>query len=108
MIEEILRDLAQAEGSWRIAVLLDISTRSAPTTAASSKDPNGIPNNLMPYISQVCRREKGIPSCLGNDYETARTALVYGTIYTWLIIAKGHMAALRKLKGAAGHRYPTI
>lgn len=101
MIEEILRDLAQAEGSWRIAVLRYFNPVGAHDSGLIGEDPNGIPNNLMPYISQVAVGRREYLPVWGNDYETADGTGVRDYIHV-VDLAKGHMAALRKLKGAAG------
>lgn len=101
MIEEILRDLGQAEDSWRIAVLRYFNPVGAHESGLIGEDPKGIPNNLVPYISQVAVGRREYLSVWGNDYETADGTGVRDYIHV-VDLAKGHMAALRKLKETAG------
>lgn len=70
MIEEILRDLYRADNSWRIAILRYFNPIGAHKSGKIGENPNGIPNNLMPYISQVAIGKLEKLHIFGNDYET--------------------------------------
>ena len=76
MIEEILRDffnsktLQGAETDWSIVVLRYFNPVGAHPTGMIGEDPNGIPNNLMPYVSQVAIGRREFLSVFGNDYPT--------------------------------------
>jgi len=96
MIEQILRDVAVAQPSWRIALLRYFNPVGAHASGAIGEDPSGIPNNLVPYISQVAvgRREK--LSIFGDDYDTPDGTAVRDYIHVE-DLAAGHVAALDRL-----------
>jgi len=99
-IEEILRDMALSDPSfWRIMILRYFNPVGAHSSGRIGEDPTGIPNNLMPFVSQVCvgRREK--LSVFGDDYDTPDGTGVRDYIHV-VDLAKGHLAALSKLKSA--------
>ena len=91
-IEEILRDLYVSDDTWSIAILRYFNPIGAHESGTIGEDPKGIPNNLMPYISQVAvgRREK--LSVFGNDYNTVDGTGVRDYIHV-VDLAKGHVAA---------------
>ncbi|KAL3823029.1 hypothetical protein ACHAXA_005217 [Cyclostephanos tholiformis] len=96
-IEEILRDLyASRPALWNILILRYFNPIGAHPSGRMGEDPQGIPNNLMPFIAQVCvgRREK--LSVFGNDYDTPDGTGVRDYIHV-VDLAKGHVAALDKL-----------
>eukprot|EP00804_Cyclotella_cryptica_P021713 CCRYP_012883-RA/>CCRYP_012883-RA protein AED:0.32 eAED:0.32 QI:0/-1/0/1/-1/1/1/0/430 len=96
-IEEILRDLyASSPSSWNILILRYFNPIGAHPSGIMGEDPQGIPNNLMPFIAQVCvgRREK--LSVFGDDYDTPDGTGVRDYIHV-VDLAKGHVAALDKL-----------
>lgn len=96
-IEEILRDLyASSPNNWNILILRYFNPIGAHPSGIMGEDPQGIPNNLMPFIAQVCvgRREK--LSVFGNDYDTPDGTGVRDYIHV-VDLAKGHVAALDKL-----------
>lgn len=96
-IEEILRDLHAANPSmWKILILRYFNPIGAHPSGQIGEDPQGIPNNLMPFIAQVCvgRREK--LSVFGNDYNTPDGTGVRDYIHV-VDLAKGHVAALNHL-----------
>jgi UDP-glucose 4-epimerase len=96
-IEEILRDLyASQPESWDILILRYFNPIGAHPSGLIGEDPRGIPNNLMPFIAQVCvgRREK--LSIYGNDYDTPDGTGVRDFIHV-VDLAKGHVAALNAL-----------
>ncbi|MGB4781655.1 UDP-glucose 4-epimerase GalE, partial [Candidatus Methylomirabilis sp.] len=70
MIEEILRDAARADPTWRIALLRYFNPVGAHTSGLIGEDPNGIPNNLMPYVAQVAAGRLAELSVFGADYPT--------------------------------------
>ena len=93
MIEQILRDVAAADDSWRIALLRYFNPVGAHPSGEIGEDPNGLPNNLMPFVSQVAvgRREK--LSVFGDDYDTPDGTGVRDYIHVE-DLASGHLAAL--------------
>ena len=96
-IEEILRDLyASKPEMWNILILRYFNPIGAHPSGRMGEDPQGIPNNLMPFIAQVCvgRREK--LSVFGDDYDTPDGTGVRDYIHV-VDLAKGHVAALDKL-----------
>lgn len=97
-IEEILRDCYASDPSWNILILRYFNPIGAHPSGKIGEDPQGIPNNLMPFISQVCvgRREK--LSVFGDDYDTPDGTGVRDYIHV-VDLAKGHVAALDKLYG---------
>ena len=96
MIEQILRDVAVAQPSWRIALLRYFNPVGAHESGNIGEDPSGIPNNLVPYISQVAvgRREK--LRIFGDDYGTPDGTAVRDYIHVE-DLAAGHVAALARL-----------
>ena len=70
MIEEILRDLCTSDPSWSIALLRYFNPVGAHKSGLIGEDPNGIPNNLMPYISQVAVGKLKELNVFGNQYPT--------------------------------------
>jgi len=96
MIEQVLRDVAVAQPSWRIALLRYFNPVGAHPSGTLGEDPSGIPNNLVPYISQVAvgRREKLL--IFGDDYDTPDGTAVRDYIHVE-DLAAGHVAALARL-----------
>ncbi len=101
MIEEMLEDLLVSDSSWRIACLRYFNPVGAHKSGTIGEDPQGIPNNLMPYISQVAvgRREK--LSVFGGDYPTPDGTGVRDYIHV-VDLAQGHVAALNYLEKNEG------
>ena len=97
MIEEILRDLAQSDPSWRIAILRYFNPVGAHESGLIGEDPNGIPSNLMPYVSQVAVGKLKELSVFGNDYPTHDGTGVRDYIHV-VDLAVGHLAALQALE----------
>lgn len=93
MVEQILRDLAAADPSWRITILRYFNPIGAHKSGLIGEDPNGPPNNLQPNILQVAvgRREKLL--VYGNDYSTPDGTCIRDYIHV-VDLAKGHVAAL--------------
>ena len=100
-IEEMLRDLARAETGWDIALLRYFNPSGADPSGRIGEDPNGIPNNLVPYIAQVAVGKLDQLSVHGGDYSTRDGTGIRDYIHvTDLVI--GHLAALEKLKSHPG------
>ena len=97
MIENILRDLAASDASWRIALLRYFNPFGAHESGLIGEDPNGIPNNLMPYVSQVAVGKRKELCVFGNDYPTRDGTGVRDYIHV-VDLAVGHMAALKALE----------
>lgn len=97
IIENILGDLYRADNSWRIARLRYFNPVGAHSSGLIGEDPTGIPNNLMPYITQTALGKLDELSVFGGDYPTVDGSGVRDYIHV-VDLAKGHLAALRKLK----------
>ncbi len=101
MIEEILCDLYASDKEWDIALLRYFNPVGAHKSGLIGEDPNGIPNNLMPYISQVAVGKLQKLSVFGNDYPTIDGTGVRDYIHV-VDLARGHLKALEKLKDGIG------
>ncbi len=101
MIEDVLRDVAKADGTWRIALLRYFNPVGAHASGTLGEDPNGIPNNLMPYVSQVAVGKLQQLSVFGNDYPTPDGTGVRDYIHV-VDLALGHLAALGALATRPG------
>ncbi|NCA70881.1 MAG: UDP-glucose 4-epimerase GalE [Sphingobacteriia bacterium] len=100
-IEEMLSDLAGADMAWRILLLRYFNPVGAHPSGRIGEDPNGIPNNLMPYMAQVAIGKLPRLRVFGNDYPTPDGTGVRDYIHV-VDLARGHLAALRRLDTAAG------
>jgi UDP-glucose 4-epimerase len=100
MIEEILGDLCVSDPSWRVARLRYFNPVGAHESGLIGEDPVGIPNNLMPFISQVAVGKRAHLSVFGNDYPTIDGTGVRDYIHV-RDLAAGHVAALRALEPKA-------
>jgi UDP-glucose 4-epimerase len=101
MIEEILRDLYVADNSWSIALLRYFNPIGAHQSGRIGEDPNGIPNNLMPYITQVAVGKLSELRVFGNDYPTPDGTGVRDYIHV-VDLANGHLKALEKVMASTG------
>ena len=101
MIEEILRDLYSAEQSWNIAILRYFNPVGAHSSGRIGEDPNGIPNNLMPFISRVAVGRRSELPVFGNDYPTQDGTGIRDYIHV-MDLANGHLKALEKLSSNPG------
>ncbi|MBL0125777.1 MAG: UDP-glucose 4-epimerase GalE [Betaproteobacteria bacterium] len=101
MIEDILRDVYLADDSWRIALLRYFNPVGAHASGLIGEDPNGIPNNLMPIVSQVAIGKRDALSIFGNDYPTRDGTGVRDYIHV-NDLARGHLNALNTLLSRPG------
>jgi len=101
MIEDLLRDMAQADPAWRFAILRYFNPVGAHASGLIGEDPQGIPNNLMPYIAQVAVGRREFLNVWGNDYGTPDGTGVRDYIHV-VDLACGHLAALERLRAHAG------
>jgi UDP-glucose 4-epimerase len=97
MVEEILADLHKAEPDWSIARLRYFNPVGAHESGLIGEDPNGIPNNLLPYVSQVAVGKLECLSVFGNDYATPDGTGVRDYIHV-MDLAAGHVKALQRLE----------
>lgn len=96
MVEDILRDLHAADNSWRVALLRYFNPIGAHSSGLIGEDPNGIPNNLLPYVAQVAVGRLAKLRIFGNDYATHDGTGVRDYIHV-MDLADGHVAALNYL-----------
>jgi len=96
-IEEILRDLYVSDPAWKIVLLRYFNPVGAHPSGTIGEDPNGIPNNLMPYITQTAVGKLSCLSVFGDDYETHDGTGVRDYIHV-MDLAEGHLKALEALK----------
>ena len=96
MIEEILQDLYAADPTWRISLLRYFNPVGAHASGQIGEDPNDIPNNLMPFISQVAVGRRDVLNVFRNDYPTQDGTGVRDYIHV-VDLARGHLRALEYL-----------
>lgn len=96
MVEEIARDLAVSDSRWRVALLRYFNPVGAHESGLIGEDPNGIPNNLLPFIAQVAIGKRTKLSVFGGDYPTPDGTGVRDYIHV-VDLAQGHVAALNYL-----------
>ena len=96
MIEDILRDLYKSDNEWSIAILRYFNPIGAHESGKIGENPNGIPNNLMPYIIKVATGELKCLGVFGNDYDTHDGTGVRDYIHV-VDLAKGHVKAIEKV-----------
>lgn len=100
-VEEILHDLGTSDSSWNISLLRYFNPVGAHPSGLIGEDPSGVPNNLMPYISQVAvgvREQLGV---FGDDYKTKDGTGVRDYIHV-VDLARGHVSAINHLKSNKG------
>lgn len=100
-IEEMLSDIALSDPEWRIACLRYFNPAGAHESGLIGENPNGVPNNLMPYIAQVAEGQRMELSVFGGDYSTPDGTGVRDYIHV-MDVAEGHAAALRLLDTSTG------
>jgi len=96
MCEDALRTLHAADPRWHIAILRYFNPVGAHPSGLLGESPNGIPNNLMPYITQVALGQREFLQIFGNDYDTPDGTGVRDYLHV-MDLAQGHLAALRAL-----------
>jgi len=96
MIEQILRDVAGAEPGWHISLLRYFNPVGAHSSGLIGEDPEGIPNNLMPFVAQVAAGRREFVNVFGDDYDTPDGTGVRDYIHV-MDLARGHVAALDHL-----------
>ena len=101
MGEQILRDIAKADPEWSVVNLRYFNPVGAHASGKIGEHPNGIPNNLMPYISQTAIGKRDHLNVFGNDYPTPDGTGVRDYIHV-VDLAKGHVAAIRYLMSHTG------
>jgi UDP-glucose 4-epimerase len=101
MIEEILRDIYISDSDWSISLLRYFNPVGAHESGRLGEDPNGIPNNLMPYITQVAVGKREKLYVFGGDYPTPDGTGIRDYIHV-VDLAKGHLLALEKILGETG------
>jgi UDP-glucose 4-epimerase len=101
MVEDMLRDVAAADARWRIAILRYFNPVGAHESGQIGEDPNGIPNNLLPYIAQVAVGKLPELTVFGHDYPTPDGTGVRDYIHV-VELAEGHLRALAALQTRTG------
>ena len=101
MVEDMLCDLAASDTRWRIAILRYFNPVGAHESGLIGEDPNGIPNNLLPYVAKVAMGEIPELSVFGNDYSTPDGTGIRDYIHV-VDLAEGHLRALEALKTRTG------
>lgn len=102
MMEQILQDLQAADPEWNMAILRYFNPVGAHESGRIGEDPNGIPNNLLPYISQVAVGKHPYLRVFGNDYPTRDGTPIRDYIHV-VDLALGHLLALEKLAEKPGY-----
>ncbi len=102
MAEQIFSDVVAAEPTWSITALRYFNPVGAHPSACLGEDPQGVPNNLMPFIAQVAVGRRSALHIFGNDYPTPDGTGVRDYIHV-MDLADGHLAALRYAHGRPGH-----
>jgi len=101
MLEQILTDIQKADKEWNVVLLRYFNPIGAHKSGLIGENPNGTPNNLMPYVTQVAVGKRPHLSVFGNDYDTHDGTGVRDYIHV-VDLAKGHVAAVKKLEENAG------
>jgi UDP-glucose 4-epimerase len=100
-IEEMLRDLYASDSSWRIAILRYFNPIGAHPSGLIGEDPQGIPNNLFPFITQVAIGRREHLAVFGDDYSTPDGTGVRDYIHV-VDLAQGHLKSLKRLQDCSG------
>ncbi|MCQ2187974.1 MAG: UDP-glucose 4-epimerase GalE [Bacteroidales bacterium] len=101
MLEEIFIDIQKADPEWNVVLLRYFNPIGAHKSGLIGEDPNGIPNNLMPYITQVAVGKRAELGVFGNDYDTHDGTGVRDYIHV-VDLANGHVKALEAIKRGCG------
>lgn len=101
MVEQILKDIYFSDSTWGISLLRYFNPIGAHESGKIGEDPNGIPNNLMPFITQVAIGKREKLNIFGNDYHTHDGTGVRDYIHV-VDLAKGHIKALQRIMNKTG------
>ena len=101
MLEQVLTDIQKADPQWNVVLLRYFNPIGAHKSGTIGENPNGIPNNLMPYITQVAVGKLKSLNVFGNDYDTPDGTGVRDYIHV-ADLAAGHVKALKKLEPGSG------
>ena len=101
MLEQVLTDIQKADPEWNVMLLRYFNPIGAHKSGTIGENPNGIPNNLMPYITQVAVGKLKELGVFGNDYDTPDGTGVTDYIHV-VDLAKGHIKALKKIEENPG------
>ncbi len=101
MVEQLQGDLAASDQRWRVALLRYFNPVGAHERGQIGEDPHGMPNNLLPYITQVAVGKLPELSVFGNDYPTIDGTGVRDYIHV-VDLAQGHLAVLKALQTKTG------
>ncbi|MBO4728927.1 MAG: UDP-glucose 4-epimerase GalE [Spirochaetaceae bacterium] len=101
MLEQILSDIQKADSEWNVILLRYFNPIGAHKSGTIGENPNGIPNNLMPYVTQVAVGKLKELGVFGNDYDTHDGTGVRDYIHV-VDLAIGHVKALKKIEEKAG------
>ncbi|MCL2859773.1 MAG: UDP-glucose 4-epimerase GalE [Oscillospiraceae bacterium] len=101
MIEYILKDLYESDKTWSVVLLRYFNPIGAHESGLIGENPNGIPNNLMPYINKVAAGKLECLSVFGNDYDTPDGTGIRDYIHV-VDLALGHVKSLEKIKNTSG------
>jgi UDP-glucose 4-epimerase len=97
VIEDMLRDLHRSDADWRICILRYFNPVGAHASGRIGEDPQGVPNNLLPFVAQVAVGQREQVNVWGNDYPTPDGTGVRDYIHV-VDLAQGHLAALNYLQ----------
>jgi len=103
MIEEILKDIHVSDNEWNVIILRYFNPIGAHESGLIGEDLKGIPNNLLPYITQVAIGKRDYLNIYGNDYNTPDGTCIRDFIHV-VDLAKGHVLAINKLKENCGFK----
>lgn len=101
VIEDIMIDLHKSDSNWNIVLLRYFNPIGAHQSSKIGEDPDGVPNNLMPYITQVAIGKRNELNIFGNDYETHDGTGVRDYIHV-VDLARGHVCALKAIENKCG------
>ena len=101
MLEQVLTDLQFAEPDWNVVLLRYFNPIGAHASGTIGENPNGIPNNLMPYVTQVAVGKRPILGVFGDDYDTPDGTGVRDYIHV-VDLARGHVCALKAIERKCG------
>ncbi|MDC6455445.1 UDP-glucose 4-epimerase GalE [Alphaproteobacteria bacterium] len=101
MIENILHDIQKADNSWQIMCLRYFNPVGAHPSGLIGEDPRGVPNNLMPFLTQTALGRRDVLSIFGGDYPTPDGSAIRDFIHV-VDLAKAHFSALQKCQEGVG------